>query len=170
MYRVMTVVLVWAVITTMAAAQNEFKKPKSEWENYYKNATVGDFVEYVNQDGTPNNRKEVTAIGDHRISVTYTNWLDAKHKNEFKQTWVFTEADPKIPELDEVKASTDVVKILGKEIACEKKEFWSKFGPKRDKPTRTEWRSDKVPFDGLVRLEQFTKLELSNMKYAKAPK
>lgn len=170
MRRILLGIAVWSISISSLWAQTELKMPKSDWDKYYHNATVGDFVQYVNKDGTPNNRKEVTAVGDHKISVTYTVWLDAKLKNEFRQVYVFSEPDRPQPALDEVKASSETIKAAGHEFKCEKKEYWSKFGPKKDKPTKTEWRSDQAPFDGLVKLEQFSTLELQSLKYAKAPK
>ncbi len=156
---------------------NAQKQPKSMWDDgYFKDAAVGDFVEYVNAAGKVVQRKKVAAVGDRTATVVLSTESGGKMM-EFPNAYVFDGPDDpnraaREAAFDDVSTREETVKVAGKELKCTVKEFKSKFGPNQGQVTRTEWYSKQVPFDGLVKSEhkRLGTMTLSKFQYKKAPK
>jgi hypothetical protein len=128
---------------------------KSDWDTtYYKDAKVGDFVEYQDGNGQPLQRLEITEAGDHYVVQSNTVYiLNRKDTNAVKMNFTVGEPTAKftVPERTTKKTSDSTAKVGSNELKAQLIESYDKSSGKL---VNKKWVSPEVPFDGLVREER----------------
>jgi hypothetical protein len=130
--------------------------PKSDWDKLnYKDARVGDFVEFVDGNGRPVLRVEVTEVGDHFVVKKTTNIVRGRLGDPITTEIVvaklsFTAPEPKYKSTLEEKTSQSSVMVGDTQLPATLTEFYDKSG----KLVSKKWVSPEVPLGGTVREEK----------------
>jgi hypothetical protein len=126
---------------------------KSDWNTYYKDAKVGDFVQYQDGNGQPQSRIEVTEVGDHTVVQVNSTYL-AGRKIDAPVRMNFTVGEPTVkavfPDMTTKKTSETTISAGGNQLRATLTESYDKSG----KLVYKKWVSPEVPFDGVVREER----------------
>jgi hypothetical protein len=141
-----------------------------EWEGYFKNAKVGDFIEYHGRGrDEPPSRKEILEVHQDHLILFHLIYL-FNTPDASRQKWVYdapkaaskpAEKAKRPPEKSTSKRppgkrvtppvaekKTETLTVAGKELVCEVKETRLSKGE-----THKKWFCPEVPFGGLVKEE-----------------
>jgi len=169
--------LLASLVSAQTPIVKELQQPKSDWDTYFKDATVGDFASYDNIiKGVLLRRPEVVEVSDRQVTVDVTGLSGGKPMVMSRQILVFSGPDIRVNQ-GTPKVSTVKVKVGDREVTCELSEYRNADG----KLTRRTWKSPQVSFGGLVKDEAYRIGEngeeiltggqvLTDFKFAKAPK
>jgi hypothetical protein len=127
---------------------DKYEHPKSEWETWSK-TKPGDFVEY--SDGMKVfARFEAIEVGDNVMKIRATTRNDLTKNSDSRDiTHVFNQEDRKfgLP----TSATDDKLKLGDREFAA-RKEQWLGIDKK---PVKEVWFSEALPFDGMLKYQQY---------------
>jgi len=129
------------------------KQPKALWDKgYYKEAKVGDYVEYQDGPGTGFLRREIVEVGDHFVVEMKTASAGGpKVQTSIKMNFTGRGDLESPPDDSQAKKSYEEKMKIGNE------ELVTKVVETYDKATNRlltkQWFAKEIPFDGLVKEE-----------------
>jgi hypothetical protein len=127
---------------------DKYEHPKSEWETWSK-TRPGDYIEY--SDGTKVfARFEAIEVGEEVMKIRTTTYNELTRKHDTREIkHVFDQADRKfgLP----TSMTDDKLKVGDQEFTAKKEQY---LGIDK-KPVKEVWFSESLPFDGLLKYQQY---------------
>jgi hypothetical protein len=127
---------------------DKYEHPQSEWETWSK-TKPGDYIEY--NDGTKVFvRFEAVEVGENAMKIRTTTYNELTKKHDTRDIkHVFDQADRKFGLPTSV--TDDKLKVGDQEFAAKKEQY---LGIDK-KPVKEVWFSESLPFDGMLKYQQY---------------